>query len=318
MSQFPVTGQSPYGDTLKDYIDDADASVATMAEQASDDVVAHTAAASGAHPSTAISHGSAGNVSDALDSATSAASTASSQAAAAAGQASTVAGALTAHITDTTDAHAASAISYAGGPSLSASTVGAAIDSLDARTAGGGGGGLTGTGFPGTGSNAAATDAAPVGSTYTDTDVTAGALHWTKYAAGTGTSAWRVTYGDTGPRTILASDMLNGWTNNSSLLTIQRVNNLVILTSLNALNGAAATASTWLDPVPAGWRPFATAGNLPLGGFLRAGTNTPSVLTAGYASGRLFMQATVAQIHGGVAIWRTPEQWPASLPYAPA
>ena len=183
---------------------------------------------------------------------------------------------------------------------------------------GGGGGGLTGTGFPGTGANAAATNAAPVGSTYTDTDVTAGALHWTKYAAGTGTSAWRVADGDTGPRAILASDMLNGWTNSSRPLTIQRVNNLVILTSPNALDGAAATASIWLDPVPAGWRPFATAGSLPLGGFLRAGTTTPSALTAFYSSGRLFMQATVAQIHGGVAIWRTPEQWPASLPYAPA
>ena len=46
--------------------------------------------------------------------------------------------------------------------------------------------------------------AAPVGSIYTDSSATAGAIRWIK-TSGTGTIGWRVEYGDTGLRDLIAS-----------------------------------------------------------------------------------------------------------------
>ena len=121
------------------------------------------------------------------------------------------------------------------------------------------GGGLTGTGFPGTGSNAAATGAAPVGSTYTDTAVTAGALHWTKYAAGTGTSAWRVTYGDTGWRNVLALVNSTLWKTNTGTFLVRRIGATVhVLISLNRLDSTLnrisyGTGTIWSTTPPQGF-----------------------------------------------------------------
>jgi hypothetical protein len=61
---------------------------------------------------------------------------------------------------------------------------------------------LRGEGFPGTGSNATATNAAAVGTYYTDTLGTNGAWRWLKVSAGTGTARWTVVFGDTGWRNV--------------------------------------------------------------------------------------------------------------------
>ena len=69
---------------------------------------------------------------------------------------------------------------------------------------------LRGEGFPGTGTNATATNAAAVGTYYTDTLGTIGAFRWIKTSAGAGTARWRVQYGDTGIRDVRGL-LINGW-----------------------------------------------------------------------------------------------------------
>ena len=221
------------------------------------------------------------------------------------------------HIFGSESVHPASAIDYAGGSSLPASTVEAAIDSLDTRTSYD----LRGTGFPGTGANAAATDAAPVGSTYTDTDVTAGALHWTKYAAGTGTSAWRVTCGDTGPRALRDSDLGANWTRYSTdatrTLTVRRVGETVTINGiLNAGTGIALTVFT----LPAGMRPGRPHGapiyltvsrTLVASRYLEALPDGSLTLNASIGANAVTVQAFSFPVAAAA-------QWPASLPYAPA
>lgn len=64
--------------------------------------------------------------------------------------------------------------------------------------AGGGGGGLSGTGSP-----EGAVTASP-GATYTDTAGTCGAWQWVK-VSGTGNTGWQVVYGDTGWRDMTAT-----------------------------------------------------------------------------------------------------------------
>lgn len=68
---------------------------------------------------------------------------------------------------------------------------------------------LTGTGSP------EGVHAAPVGTVYTDEDATSGAVEWTKFA-GTDTTGWRVTKGDTGWRDVSAS-LAAGWATSSLL-----------------------------------------------------------------------------------------------------
>ncbi|MBO0864819.1 MAG: hypothetical protein J2P16_07100, partial [Mycobacterium sp.] len=87
---------------------------------------------------------------------------------------------------------------------------------------------------------------APVGSIYTDTAATNGAIRWIKQT-GTGNTGWRVQWGDTGARQIVPS-LLNGWTANASFSFIRRVNDTVWL-MLASLNWSAATSDTFLDVV---------------------------------------------------------------------
>ncbi len=89
------------------------------------------------------------------------------------------------HIFGSGSAHAASAISYAGGPSLSASTVEAAIDSLDARTAGGSG--LVRSDVAGA---YAYMGTAPVGLADADDGWTVARIHLTGHTTTTGAGAW--------------------------------------------------------------------------------------------------------------------------------
>lgn len=123
---YPVDGALNWSDDLKGYIDTGDAASGTVAA----DLAAHIADPSGAHAASAISYaGSAGlsatDVEAALDELDSEkAST---------GSVTTVSSGLADHIADASDAHDASAISYAGATGLSATDVEAALDELDAE-----------------------------------------------------------------------------------------------------------------------------------------------------------------------------------------
>ena len=92
---------------------------------------------------------------------------------------------------------------------------------------------------------------APVGSSYTDSAGTNGAIRWIK-ASGTGNTGWRVEYGDTGLR-----DISNLLLDATGPVSIRRIGNTVYLnvkgiTPASTLN----SGSTFLDVLPVGFRPM--------------------------------------------------------------
>ena len=94
---------------------------------------------------------------------------------------------------------------------------------------------------------------APVGSQWTDTAATTGAVSWIK-ASGSGNTGWKVAYGNTGGRNMAAVSMLNSWTV-ASTATLRRVNSEVRLDF--TLSDASATADTAYR-LPSGLRPANT------------------------------------------------------------
>ena len=94
---------------------------------------------------------------------------------------------------------------------------------------------------------------APVGSQWTDTAATTGAVSWIK-ASGSGNTGWKVAYGNTGGRNMAAVSMLNSWTV-ASTATLRRVNSEVRLDF--TLSDASATADTAYT-LPSGLRPANT------------------------------------------------------------
>ena len=79
---------------------------------------------------------------------------------------------------------------------------------------------------------------APVGTYYTDTAITNGALRWAK-KAGAGNTGWQVVEGDTGWRDVRTL-LLNGWT--ATIFQLRRRNDTV-MAKINSLSGNA----TWLN-----------------------------------------------------------------------
>jgi hypothetical protein len=114
---------------------------------------------------------------------------------------------------------------------------------------------ITGTGFP------EGVVTAPVGSMYTDTAATNGAIRWIK-ATGSGNTGWRVEYGDTGWRNIVGSayagpDLAANFPTVNALY-MRRIGMEVTFrfrgnTTGGALVGLNAVAEMAVD-LPAGWR----------------------------------------------------------------
>ena len=144
---------------------------------------------------------------------------------------------------------------------------------------------------------------APVGSTYTDSAATNGAVLWIK-ASGTGNTGWRVTLGDTGWRN-MSSLLLNGWT--ATLVAIRRWNGLV---SLALAGGVRVSTSTMLDN-PAGWRP-------PLISSVYEATipiiSSTTALTYVFVSPTSIAIPTSTQIIRQIISWPTNDAWPTTLP----
>ena len=160
---------------------------------------------------------------------------------------------------------------------------------------------LQGTGFP------EGVVTAPVGSVYTDTAATNGAIRWIK-ATGSGNTGWRVDYGDTGWRNI-ESVLLNGFTATS--VKIRRFGNQVSIT-IFALNGASSTGTT-LYTLPTGFGSDSRIRQTWMG--RSSSDQTPNAAVT-YASSTLslFTSPTLITSGRGTIDYLTTDAWPATLP----
>ena len=156
---------------------------------------------------------------------------------------------------------------------------------------------LTGTGSP------EGKVAAPVGSAYTDTAATNGAIRWIK-TSGTGNTGWRVEYGDTGVRTLSRPEIFTG-----GIFRVSRTGDYVQL---------VIHAATLASGLPA-WQSFMT---LPPG-FRTANAFRAQAQDAYLdviADGRLAQISTnvpAGKIVSLGVVYRTNDSWPTSLPGTP-
>ncbi len=176
---------------------------------------------------------------------------------------------------------------------------------------------ITGTGFP------EGVVTAPVGSMYTDTAATNGAIRWIK-ATGSGNTGWRVEYGDTGWRTVAAwnasavfssGSLPTGWSPRSGIagsLSVRRIHDHVQFYASH-LSVAVANTSDAIWTVPAGFQ--ASSGPVPVTTvtFIDAGSPFPAGIrtTARSQSMSLPLNSFVADLSTD---WPTADAWPATLP----
>jgi hypothetical protein len=147
---------------------------------------------------------------------------------------------------------------------------------------------------------------APVGSTWTDTAATTGAIQWMK-ASGTGNTGWVVQYGDTGLRNLSAVALENGWAVASSVFRLRRTGSVVSLTI-----GATKTSATSdiIYTLPSGFRP-------PSSFYAVSSSATDDYANASVSSGGLLILSrtymTVAT-HYLSLTYQTSDPWPSTLP----
>ena len=101
---------------------------------------------------------------------------------------------------------------------------------------------------------------APVGTYYTDTAITNGAMRWAK-KAGTGNTGWQVVDGDTGRRDVASLLNPTHWTATPNILCVRRVGNLVTCEASPSSPGAVVVSgsTTSLFDMPLGFRPKTTS-----------------------------------------------------------
>ena len=166
--------------------------------------------------------------------------------------------------------------------------------------------------FAGTGSPEG-TIAAPVGSIYTDTAATNGAIRWVK-TNGTGNTGWSVEYGDTGWRNI--ASLFSHLTSNTSSdrMSIMRSGNIVQLVVHSvAFDKSAVESGSQIFTLPVGFRP---------GRAFRHPIAAPSInLDLSAATGRVLTYGSTIELGASVSFelsWLTNNPWPATLPGTPA
>ena len=162
-------------------------------------------------------------------------------------------------------------------------------------------GSFTGTGSP------EGKVTAPVGSVYTDSSATNGAIRWVK-TSGTGNTGWRVEYGDTEER--VYSDFLSSYTSSGSGRFLSRINENVRLDVVGRLlDTKGFEPGDVIGTLPAGFRPrrnyhaIIPASNV----VLNVQANGQVSVVSGSASGYI----TFTLSHS------TREPWPATLPGLP-
>ena len=166
-------------------------------------------------------------------------------------------------------------------------------------------------GYRGTGSPEGKV-AAPVGSVYTDTAATNGAIRWIK-SSGTGNTGWQVEYGDTGWR---VWDNVAGGIKSGRVL-IRRKNSKVYI-HFDNLTPENAGINISLNRLPVGFRGEGLSNRWVM---LNGISTVPdfyigNVSALGYAN--IYGEFSKEPVLTGTADYLTDEAWPTSLPGTPA
>ena len=159
---------------------------------------------------------------------------------------------------------------------------------------------------------------APVGTYYTDTALTNGAMRWAK-KTGTGNTGWEVTVGDTGSRII--NDAVAGFTRASGNVYIRRIGRhcylsvdfLVPTASVNLGNGDMRLT------IPTGFVPAGTQA-----GLFAKGNGLATVFSGATSGSTFYLGSRIAPSIvaswpttdplSGSLTYRTSDAWPTSLP----
>ena len=153
--------------------------------------------------------------------------------------------------------------------------------------------------------------AAPVGSTYTDSAATNGAIRWVKTSS-TGSTGWRVEYGDTGWRNI-SSELEQGVSGN---VFITRIGQTVHMMLHNvATENAGHIVLFFLSP---GFRPLDVSG-APWRNATLVTDYGDTQRVASYFSNRMrILNMPTGKLFGGTISVPAESTWPTTLPGIPA
>ena len=164
--------------------------------------------------------------------------------------------------------------------------------------------------FAGTGSPEGKV-AAPVGSTYTDTAATNGAIRWIK-TSGTGNTGWSVEYGDTGWRNV-SSELEPGVSGN---VFITRVGQTIHMMLHNvATANAGHTNLIFLTP---GFRPLDVPGTNWRNTTLTTDSGDTPRLASYFNSRMRILNMPTGKVFGGSISMVAESAWPTTLPGIPA
>lgn len=151
---------------------------------------------------------------------------------------------------------------------------------------------------------------ATVGTIYTDTAATNGAIRWIK-TSGTGNTGWRVEYGDTGLR-----DVSSFITNASGEISLSRDGSTVFLNGKYVIPSLDLTSgSTFVSSLPQGFRPMERR-DFSLPTTLGSSNNRSAYQFSTGAIG--VWNPSTSDKYNFQLSWQTSDTWPTTLPGTPA
>ena len=150
---------------------------------------------------------------------------------------------------------------------------------------------------------------APVGSTWLDTAATTGAVKWIK-ASGTGNTGWKVEYGDTGARNLVASATPHANTT-VTYFQVRRQGSSVTLFYYQSTSSSVNDVLMF-DALPVGFRPsFQITAIRNRGGVVSA---LDQIVWDIRSNGQVYYSSAGASTMQGEVTWQTSDAWPTSLP----